>query len=55
MRSVVEFLVQFLLAITGALGIATVIVGGIALACGCGVLGGGACWRWWRGRRRPPQ
>lgn len=51
MRSVLEFLVHFMLALTGAIGMATLTVGGIALACGCGLLGGGWCWRAW-GRRR---
>lgn len=52
MRGLVEFLVHFVLALTGAIGIATVIVGGIALTCGCGVLGGGWCLKRWRGRKR---
>jgi hypothetical protein len=51
MRSVVDFLVQFVLALTGAIGTATLIVGGVALACGGGVLGGSWCLRAWRRRR----
>ena len=50
MQSVLEFLVHFLLALTGAIGMATVIVGGAALLCGAGVVGGGWCWRAWRRR-----
>ncbi|WP_158611047.1 hypothetical protein [Aurantiacibacter spongiae] len=57
MRSIVEFLVHFLLAITGALGTATVIVGSVALLCGGGVLGGGWCLRAWRRKvlGKPPR
>ena len=50
MHTVLEFLVHFLLALTGAIGMATAIVGGTALLCGCGLLGGHWCWRAWRRR-----
>ena len=52
MKSVLEFLSQFLLGLTGAVGFAALIVGGIALACGCGVISCGYGWRRWRRRRR---
>lgn len=52
MRDIVEFFVQFVLGLTGALGVATVWVGGIVFLTGCGVLGGGWCWRAWRRRMR---
>lgn len=52
MQSVLEFLVHFVLAITGAIGTATAIVGGIGLLAGCGVLGGGWCYRAWMRRKR---
>ena len=59
MKSVLEFLSQFLLGLTGAVGFAALIVGGIALACGCGLISCGYGWRRWRGRRRqaapPPE
>ena len=58
MKSVLEFLSQFLLGLTGAVGFAALIVGGVALACGCGVISCGYGWRRWRKRRRvvpPPE
>ncbi|GAA5054784.1 hypothetical protein GCM10023208_17980 [Erythrobacter westpacificensis] len=49
MQSVLEFLVQFLLAFTGAVGLAIAWVGALALAC----LGGFAGCGWYvMGRRR---
>jgi len=45
MRSVLEFLVQFIVALTGAVGGAIVLVGGIAAACGAGVMCTGWCVR----------
>ena len=55
LKSVLQFLSQFLLGLTGAVGFAALIVGGIALACGCGVISCGYGWRRWRKRRRPEQ
>jgi hypothetical protein len=59
LKSVLEFLSQFLLGLTGAVGFAALIVGGIALACGCGLISCSYGWRRWRGRRRrtapPPE
>ena len=49
MRDVVQFLVELVLAITGALAVGGLIVGGIAFAAGCALFG---CGWWWRGRRR---
>ena len=51
MKSVLEFLSQFLLGLTGAVGFAALIVGGVALACGFGLIGCGYGWRRWRKRR----
>ena len=45
MQSVLEFLVHFLMAITGALGLAIVWVGSLALLGAVGLVGGGALWR----------
>ncbi len=55
MQSVLEFLVHFLMAITGALGLAIVWVGTLALLGALGVVGGG----WFfnsrrKGRRKNP-
>ena len=50
MRSVLEFLVQFIVALTGAVGGAILLVGGVAAACGAGVMGTGWCIRRWSGR-----
>jgi len=50
MRSVLEFLVQFIVALTGAVGGAILLVGGVAAACGAGVMGTGWCVRRWSGR-----
>jgi hypothetical protein len=50
MQTIIEFLVSFLLALTGALGVATVWVGGVVFLGGCGLLGGGWCWRAWKRR-----
>ena len=55
MKSVIQFLTQFLLGLTGAVGFAALIVGAISLACGFGLISCGYGWRWWRKRRRPPQ
>lgn len=41
MQSVIEFFVQFVLAFTGAVGLAIVWVGGLALACAFGFAGCG--------------
>jgi hypothetical protein len=49
MRDVLQFLVEFLLALTGTIGTAALVVGGIAFALGCALCG---CGWWWRGRRR---
>jgi len=50
MRSVIEFPVQFIVALTGAVGGAILLVGGVAAACGAGVMGTGWCVRRWSGR-----
>ena len=52
MQTVIEFLVSFMIALTGALGVATVWVGGMVFLGGCGVLGSHWCWRAWRRRVR---
>ncbi|APE27176.1 hypothetical protein [Aurantiacibacter gangjinensis] len=49
MQTVLEFLVQFLLALAGAIGVAIAWVGGMALLCGAGI---GGCGFWWTLRRR---
>lgn len=51
MRHVIDFLVQLILGITGAVGMALVLTGVWALAGGCALWGGHWCWKWWRGRR----
>jgi len=53
LRSVLEFFWQFLLGVTGAVGFAALIVGGLTLACGFGLVTCGYGWRRWRQRRRP--
>lgn len=50
MRSLVEFLVQIVVALTGALGSAILVVGGAAVLGGCALLGSGWCVKKWRGR-----
>lgn len=45
MQSVLAFLVHFLMAITGALGLAIAWVGALALLGAFGLVGGGALWR----------
>lgn len=50
MKSVLEFLTQFLLGLTGAVGFAALIVGGGAFAVGCVACGCGYTWRRWRQR-----
>ena len=45
MQSVLEFLVHFVMAITGALGLAIAWVGALALLGALGLVGGGALWR----------
>ena len=51
MRSVLDIFWHIILALLGAVGFGALIVAGAALACGCGVLGGGWCLRAWRRRR----
>jgi hypothetical protein len=51
LRSVLEFFWQFLLGVTGAVGFAALIVGGMTLACGFGLVSCGYGWRRWRRRR----
>lgn len=51
MQTVLGIFWHIVLALTGALGFAALVVGGAALCCGCGVIGGGWCWRRWRRRR----
>lgn len=50
MRSVIEIFWHIILALLGALGFGALILAGVALACGCGVLGTTWCWRRWRAR-----
>jgi organic radical activating enzyme len=52
MRSVIEFLVHFILAITGALGVAIGMAALFVALGGCALLGSGWCWRLWSRRRR---
>jgi hypothetical protein len=47
MRDVIDFLVQLILAITGAVGMALVMAGGGAIAGGCALWGGHWCWKRW--------
>ncbi|MCL6252247.1 hypothetical protein M3P36_14475 [Altererythrobacter sp. KTW20L] len=54
MRGILDFLVQLILAIFGALGMAIAMAAGAVLLGGCAVLGTGWCWRAWRGRQPPP-
>lgn len=54
MRHVIDFLVQLILAITGAIGMALAMASLYALAGGCALWGGHKCWRWLRGRGGPP-
>lgn len=54
MRGILDFLVQLILAIFGALGMAIAMAMGAVLIGGCAVLGTGWCWRAWRGRQPPP-
>jgi hypothetical protein len=51
LKSVLQFLSQFLLGLTGAVGLAALIVGGSALACGFGLISCGYGWRRWRRRQ----
>ena len=51
-KSVLEFFWQFLLGVTGAVGFAALIVGGMTLACGFGLVSCGYGWRRWRKRCR---
>jgi len=53
MRDILDFLVQLILAIFGALGMAIAMAMGAVLLGGCAVLGTGWCWRAWRGRQPP--
>ncbi|MWV26736.1 hypothetical protein [Aurantiacibacter rhizosphaerae] len=56
MQSVLEFLVHFLMAITGALGLAIAWVGALALLGAFGLVGGGALWRTRRrDKEKPPE
>ena len=55
MRSVIEFLVHFILAITGALGVAIGMAALFVALGGCALLGGGWCWRVWSRRNRKPK
>lgn len=48
MRDILQFLVEFVLALTGALATGALVVGGIAFAIGCALFG---CGWWWHGRR----
>jgi hypothetical protein len=50
MRHVIDFLVQLILGITGAIGMAVVLAGAWAVAGGCAIWGGAWCWKWWRAR-----
>ena len=50
MRSVLEFFWEFIIALTGAVGLAALIVGGVAFGLGCAVFGCGYTWRKWRQR-----
>ncbi|MGB3795344.1 MAG: hypothetical protein WA957_03465 [Alteraurantiacibacter sp.] len=56
MQSILEFLVHFLMAITGALGVAIAWVGTLALLGAFGLVGGGVLWRTRRrGKDKPPE
>jgi hypothetical protein len=50
MRDVIDFLVQLILAITGAVGMALALAGGWAIAGGCALWGGHWCWKRWTAR-----
>ncbi|WP_047092387.1 hypothetical protein [Aurantiacibacter marinus] len=57
MQTILQFFVQILMALFGAIGSALAAFGLAGLLCGSGVLGGSWCWRAWRRRRalrRPP-
>ena len=49
MRGGMQFLVELVLSLTGALAMGTAVVGGIVFGLGCAACG---CGWWWRGRRR---
>lgn len=49
MRDAVQFFVELVLALTGALAVGTLVVGAVTFGVGCAVCG---CGWWWRGRRR---
>ena len=53
MRGILEFLVQLITAIFGALGMAIAMAAAAVALGGCLALGTGCCWRAWRGRQRP--
>jgi hypothetical protein len=55
MRDVLQFLVELILALTGTIGTAALVVGGIVFAIGCALCGCGWLWRRRRGRGRPVQ
>ncbi|RJY09323.1 hypothetical protein [Aurantiacibacter aquimixticola] len=50
MQTVLQFFVQILMALFGAIGTALATFGVVGVLCGGGVLGGGWCWRAWKRR-----
>lgn len=58
MQTILQFFVQILMALMGAIGTAIATVGLTGLIFGGGVVGGGYGWRAWRrrmGMRKPPK
>ena len=48
MRDVIEFFVELVMAIAGAVALSALVVGGALMLVGCAVFGG--CWTWRRER-----
>ena len=51
MQTVLGIFWHIVLALTGALGFAALIIAGATLAFGCGAMGCGYAWRGWQRRR----
>lgn len=51
MRNVLDVLLEIVVALATAIGLATLLVGGAVFGLGCALFGGSWCWRRWRGGR----